>query len=255
MVAPLPDIQKEIAKLNTKAHELRLEFAAAYQTYLAALSQSVQPQLVQVCFQLCTERHAEQFLALSLTQRQTLQQDIQKLGHNLGEGIIQQGKISLPSDPPLEVTPESLLTTIKDLEESVSTRLQETSLELNQLLERNNIVKIKSLETLFEIATKAEKAGRSITNPPLLVKAIMDVKEEEEASPIQPLTAIYLQVADLEFADAKLLGARQPIRQLRQSLDRLQKKYAQKLEEEVMAEASAAWRACWYSYVPDNNAS
>lgn len=250
MVAPLPDIQRELTKLKHDASELRQQFVQTYQSYLSVLSQSVQPQLIQVCFQLCTERHAQQFLELSLTQRQTLQQEIQKLGTLLGAGLIQQGHDSLQT--PDSETPQTLYDSVQALEDQVAKRLRNASLDLNQLLEKYNILKIKSLGTLFEIAEKAEKAGRSITNPPLLVKAIIDAKEDENAPPVQPLTAIYLQVADLEFADAKLLGARQPLRQLRQTLDRLQKQYSQKLEEEIMAKASDAWRASWYIYEPDH---
>ncbi len=251
MVAPLPDIQKELSRLNDEAVTLRQELMAAYQRYLSVLSESVQTQLIQVCFGLCTERHAQQFLALSLTQRQTLQQDIQKLGLKLGETIIQAGQNSFVRDEGFQETPSTLYELVNDLEDTIGDRLRETSLAINRLLEDYHILKIKSLETLFEIAAKAERSGRSITNPPLLVKAIVDLKEEEEESSVQPLTAIYLQVGDLEFADAKLLGARQSIRQLRQTLNRLQKNHSQKLEEEIMAEASAAWRASWYTYSSD----
>ncbi|MEM9136384.1 MAG: hypothetical protein AAGB01_03410 [Cyanobacteria bacterium P01_F01_bin.42] len=270
MVAPLPHIQNELAKLQANADKLHQEFAQAYRSYLSTLSKSVQPQLVQVCFMLCTERHASEFLKLSLTQRQSLQQDIQKIGFQLGQNLIELGNnhfsvvsitesdaetsAEFSAEPAVQQTPEELLTDVQKLETAISDALVAASLEVNRTLEKYKILQIKSLEALFEIAAKANKAGRSITNPPLLVKAIIDTKvetkDEEKKSSPQPLTAIYLHLADLEFADAALLGDRQPLRQLNQSLDRLQKRYSQKLEEQVMAEASAAWRASWYSYTP-----
>lgn len=253
MVAPLSDIQNQLSQLTTDVLQLRQQLVSTYQSYLLALSESVQSQLVLLCFGLCTERHAEQFLSLSLTQRQTLQQDIQKLGIELGQALIQQGKESLPATPGLEEDPITVFEAVGQLERKLSTTLQSSSLAVNRLLEHHNILKIKSLDALFEIVAKAEKAGRSITNPPLLVKAIIDAKDDnEDEKSVQPLTAIYLQLADLEFADPKLLGARQPLRQLTKKLNMLQKSYSQKLEEETMAEASAAWRASWYNYNSEN---
>ena len=248
MVAPLPDIQKELRSQQEKGLELRKSIVEAYRAYLPVLGQSLQSQMVLVCFNLCTERHAKQFLKLSLTQRQTLQQDLQKLGIELIKKISEQSESLLPTDAPSNETPISLLEAIESLEKEISSSLRTTSLAINRLLEHHDILKIKSLDTLFEIAAKAEEAGRAITNPPLLLKAIVDMKEEENEEPVQPLTAIYLHVSDLEFADAKLLGARQALRQLMQKLQSLQKRYSQKVEEETMAEAIAAWRASWYTY-------
>ena len=249
MVAPLSDIRKQLSKLTTHALALRAEFASAYQNYLLVLSESVQSQLVLVCFGLCTERHAQQFLALSLTQRQTLQQDLQKLGMELGTELMQQGEKYFSDGSESEQTPITIHQAIGNLETALSETLRKSSLAINRLLEHHNILKIKSLDALFEIVAKADTAGRSITNPPLLVKAIIDAKEDQDdETQVQPLTAVYLQISDLEFADAKLLSARQPIRQLMQQLNTLQKNYTSKQTEETMAEASEAWRACWYTY-------
>ena len=252
MVASLADIQTQLSRLTADVLKLRQELVSAYQNYLLVLSESVQSQLVLVCFGLCTERHAQQFLSLSLTQRQIFQQDLQKLGHRLGQELIQQGEKSLPPTPPTETTPITVYEAIANLETGLTDLLRHQSLQVNRLLESHNILKIKSLDALFEIVAKAEQSGRSITNPPLLVKAIIDAKDDDD-SQVQPLTAIYLQIADLEFADPKLLGARQPIRQLMQNLNAQQKKYSHKLEERTMAEASAAWRASWYSYNSEND--
>lgn len=249
MVAPLSEIQKQLSTLTADVLKLRQKLVSAYQNYLLVLSESVQSQLVLVCFGLCTERHAKEFLQLSLTQRQTLQQDIQKLSLELGQALIKEGAQCLPPTPTAEENPLTVYEAVVHLESRLSDTLRSQSLTVNRLLEQHNILIIKSLDALFEIVTKAEQVGRSITNPPLLVKAIIDAKDDDDDNEInQPLTAIYLQIADLEFADAKLLSARQPIRQLMQKLNALQKSYTQKLEEHTMAEASAAWRASWYSY-------
>lgn len=253
MVAPLSDIQKQLSTLTAEALNLRQQLVSAYKSYLVVLSESVQTQLVQICFELCTERHAQEFLSLSLTQRQTLQQDIQKLGLEIGQTLIQHGEKSLPETPPAETNPITIYEVVGQLENQVSECLHNNSHAVNRLLEHHNILKIKSLDALFELVAKAEKSGRSITNPPLQVKAIIDAKDDnDDEHPIQPLTAIYLQKADLEFADAKLLNARHPIRTLLQQLSTLHKRYEQKLEEETIAEASAAWRASWYGYNSEN---
>ncbi|NJN23889.1 MAG: hypothetical protein HC810_05190 [Acaryochloridaceae cyanobacterium RL_2_7] len=121
--------------------------------------------MVLVCFNLCTERHAKQFLNLSLTQRQTLQQDLQKLGVELLKEIDIQSNQLLPLEAPSHETPVSLLESIVAFEKSISTSLRTTSLAINRLLEHHGILKIKSLDTLFEIAGKAEESGSSHYKP------------------------------------------------------------------------------------------
>lgn len=248
MVASIEQIQRDLATLRTKASHLATQFADAYQTYLQVLGKSVQKQMVLACFSLCTERHAREFLSLTLTQRQTLQQDLQKLGVELQRSLLALVGPDhyFQSNPSID--PPDLFETVIGLESSIVEALRTTSFQINKLLEQNKILHIKSLDALFEIAAKAEEAGRSITNPPLLLKAIVDIKEEDEKN--HPLTAIYLQLGDLEFADPNLQGARHGIRQLRQQLDRLDHAFDQKIDEADVAEAIAAWRASWFVYEP-----
>jgi hypothetical protein len=59
--------------------------------------------------------------------------------------------------------------------------------------------------------------------------------------------AIYLQLGDLEFTDPELMSKRQRLRPLLQKLAQVQQTYAQKQEEQLTAEAIAAWKATWVS--------
>ncbi len=252
MVASLEQIQQDLSRLRQKSTQLATKLSEAYNSYLEILGESVQKQIVLACFNLCTERHAQAFLSLSLTERQRLQQDIQKLGVELDQSLRDLlGDEHCLRTHPDEIDPPDLLEAVTGIEARMGELLRSTSLEINRLLEQQNILQIKSLDTLFEIATKAEEAGRSITNPPLFLKAIIDMKEEESAHH-HPLTAIYLQVGDLEFADPIVQGARHTLRQLTQQLFQLEKAYDEKLEEADVAEAIAAWRAAWFPY-PSNS--
>ncbi|MCM1981814.1 hypothetical protein [Lyngbya confervoides] len=240
-------LQKELAQLNQKAASLYQELVEHYGKYVKQLGTSAQKFMVQTCFELCTERHPQEFLKLPLSQRQTLQQDLQRLGLRLMENLQEAFQSTLEQNPPEGDPPSEIMDHLFRFERSLAQILRETSYRVNRLLEQHGILAIKSLEALFEIAAKAEEAGRSITNPPFLLKAIVDMKEDEE-EPVRPLTALYLQIGDLEFADSVLLEARRPIRQLWQRLTQLEQTYQQKLGKLTIAQAAAAWRASWFPY-------
>lgn len=79
MAGTVEQIQQEIAAIEqviaTTAEELRV----LYDRYLTSLGQSVRQQLIQAGFYLCTQGYPEQFLRLTLGQRQQLQQHLRQL--------------------------------------------------------------------------------------------------------------------------------------------------------------------------------
>jgi hypothetical protein len=243
MVASLTQLQQALSQLRQRGGTLAQRLAIAYGAYLEVLAQSAPQQIIQVCFNLCTERQPAEFLALTVPQRQALQQGIQRRCADCRTKILQAKEALIPWSTVASLDPTKCWEEFMDLEEGLTGTLRETSFAMNQLLEEHRIIVTKSLETLFEIAAKAEESGRSITNPPLLLKAIVDTQEDSDH---HPLTALYVQMGDLEFLDPKLMAARQTVRDVLQDLSQLVMNYEQKRDEYQVAEAIAAWRNSWF---------
>lgn len=66
--------------LSQQAQGLAQQFSAVYGNYLAALAATVQEQLIQASYQLCTQIYPEQFVALEEAQQRSLQQHLCQLG-------------------------------------------------------------------------------------------------------------------------------------------------------------------------------
>jgi hypothetical protein len=184
---------------------------------------------------------------LSLNQQQTLQQELQHLGQDLQErlkAVLQPLNTFVTTEG---VEPEQLITLLQDLEQAILEVLRQISQQANQLLQDHQVLEIKSMDLLFEIASKAAEHGRPITSTPHLIKALVEDEEElSSTSSGDPVVAIFLQLSDLEFTDADVMSGRHQLRQLWQKLKSLRESFHQKQREKTIAEATAAWRASWF---------
>ena len=79
----ISQIQQELAAIEEKVIELGEELQTLYDRYLDCLSDSAQKQLILAGYQLCTQIYPEVFVAMSLTQRQKLQQSLRQLGKEI----------------------------------------------------------------------------------------------------------------------------------------------------------------------------
>jgi hypothetical protein len=249
MGSTLEQLRQEMGNIRKKTAEVGKELRQLLTEYTSVLGRSVSKQLVLSGFHLCTQIYPETFLSLSVSERESLQQSIKQLGSQLAVSLseIQQPLQSMESD--MEVDPTVLLELWETTETSMVDALREGSRQINQQLQDCGIMTIKSLDKLLNMAAQAQDSGRSVTNPPHLLKALVDPKEllqkELLQDELEPVVAIYLQLSDLEFTDPELMSWRQKLRPLRQKLTQLQQTYTQKQEEQLTAEAIAAWRASW----------
>lgn len=79
----ISQIQQELAAIEEKVIELGEELQTLYDRYIDCLSDSAQKQLILAGYQLCTQIYPEAFVAMSLTQRQKLQQSLRQLGKEI----------------------------------------------------------------------------------------------------------------------------------------------------------------------------
>jgi hypothetical protein len=249
MVATLEQLRQETAKLRKTTTEIGLELRQELVAYFGVLGRSIQKQLVLSSFNLCTQVYPEAFLELSVGARELLQQRIRQLGEEVAASLVEIQRPFQEMDFAAEVNPVLLLEAWETLEEGLMTLLQKTSRQINHQLQDAQIMKIKALDKLLTTAAKAEASGRSVTNPPHLLKALVDPEEDGEDG-LDPVIAIYLQLGDLEFTDPELMSKRQRLRPLLQKLSQVQQTYTQKQEEQLTAEAIAAWKATWITEDP-----
>lgn len=108
MTGVLEQIDREIVALERATDHLSNTLEDLYARYLEALGQSVQQQQMMATYHLCTQTYPDRFLALSFSQRQTLQEALRKLGRQ-AQAELQQQLSCLRERPPALDAQEKLL--------------------------------------------------------------------------------------------------------------------------------------------------
>lgn len=88
MARAIEQIERDIAALQEAIGAIATELHSAYASYLTHAGQALQKQLILASYHLCTQGYPENFLSLSLNQRQQLQQAIRKLGQQAAEQLL-----------------------------------------------------------------------------------------------------------------------------------------------------------------------
>ncbi|MEH2024373.1 hypothetical protein [Nostoc sp.] len=88
MARAIERIERDIATLEEAIRAIAVELQSAYASYLNTLGLAVRKQLILASYHLCTQGYPENFLHLSLNQRQQLQQAIRKLGQLAAEQLL-----------------------------------------------------------------------------------------------------------------------------------------------------------------------
>lgn len=273
MARAIEQIERDIATISVSVGAIAAELASAYTNYLTTLGQATRAQLILASYQICTQRYPKQFLSLSVSQRQKLQQAIRKLSKNAAEQLINQlkSKVDVESaldsleenqeskttenyelqitnyDPTCFSNPIELLVWQQTQESSIAYTLKTLSLETNLLLQQAGILPQKLPSPLLEAATTAPESTHAAEAPNLmnLVIETENSSDSEESSMMQ-LVAIQLRLSEIEFADANLRAARNQIRSLESRINLLVREYQKKQRERIIAEAEAAWRSGWF---------
>ncbi|BAZ69650.1 hypothetical protein NIES4106_44230 [Fischerella sp. NIES-4106] len=103
MARPIERIERDLAALEEAIAAIAKELQSTYTSYLNTLGQAVQQQLILATYHLCTQGYSENFLKLSLNQRQNLQQSIRKLSKQSTEQLLalvngEEEKLQQPQD-------------------------------------------------------------------------------------------------------------------------------------------------------------
>ncbi|MGV0103696.1 hypothetical protein [Nostoc sp. DSM 114167] len=285
MARAIERIEQDIAALQEAIRAIAIELQSAYASYLNTLGLAVRKQLILASYHLCTQGYPENFLHLSLNQRQQLQQAIRKLGELAAEQLLiyltseESGENEVDEmdegdemhEVDEEVTPSSsslfldtsnsqyLTANTSDpielakwqqkLEEVAQDILKKLSHDANLLLQKAGVLPKKLPEPILAAAAAASEASAEVMpGPPNLLNLVIEIENEQQSedSGLTQIMAINLRLGEIEFADVTLSSDRKRIRSILVQLNKLGREYKKRYKEKAIAEAEAAWRASWF---------
>jgi hypothetical protein len=97
MVRTVERIDRELAELDQAIAQLGDEFYSTFQTYFQACGQAMRQQFILAAHHICTQIYPQPFLQLSVSQRQTLQQELLRLVKTIQVDFYTN--LSHPNDP------------------------------------------------------------------------------------------------------------------------------------------------------------
>jgi hypothetical protein len=184
MVSALEQIERDMEKLNQAIAALAQEFYRTYENYLNALGQAVRQQLILASYHVCTRGYPQQFLALSLTQQQQLQQELRQLA--------KQAPIDLAADlEPIQPVDFAKTEISESMARSLAAQLAEMATELRgQNLERF-VEKLEAADRRDELNDESEfeEEEESDLEEETQSELFAAILRQEEPEPLPPFDA------------------------------------------------------------------
>ncbi|MEH1938202.1 MAG: hypothetical protein V7L14_31750 [Nostoc sp.] len=221
MARAIERIERDIVALKEAIRAIAVELQSAYASYLNTLGLAVRKQLILASYHLCTQGYSENFLHLSLNQRQQLQQAIRKLGQLASEqlltcikseevggderdetneedqqdeqdgqdgGVTSSSPVILGTSTPEPLTadtsnPIELAKWQQNLEEVMQEILKKLSHDANLLLQKAGILPKKLPEPILAAAAAAasEASGEVMPGPPNLLNLVIEIENEQQS--------------------------------------------------------------------------
>ncbi|MBD2526943.1 hypothetical protein [Nostoc sp. FACHB-133] len=221
MARAIERIERDIAALKEAIRAIAVELQTAYASYLNTLGLAVRKQLILASYHLCTQGYPENFLHLSLNQRQQLQQAIRKLGQVAAEQLltsIKSQEVGLDKEDEededeendeededeenKEVTSSELLDTSnsqsltadtsnpielvkwqQNLEEVTQDILKKLSHDANVLIQKSGVLPKKLPEPILAAAAAAasEASAEVMPGPPNLLNLVIEIENEQQS--------------------------------------------------------------------------
>ncbi|MEH1804090.1 hypothetical protein [Nostoc sp.] len=221
MARAIERIEQDIAALQEAIRAIATELQSAYASYLNSLGLAVRKQLILASYHLCTQGYPENFLHLSLNQRQQLQQAIRKLGQLAAEQLLiyltseesaedevdeedEIDEVDEVDEVDEEVTPSSsslflntsnsqyLTANTSDpielakwqqkLEEVAQEILKKLSHDANLLLQKAGVLPKKLPEPILAAAAAASEASAEVMpGPPNLLNLVIEIENEQQS--------------------------------------------------------------------------
>ena len=275
MARAIERIEKDIIALKEATRAIAQQLNLAYARYINTLGLALQKQLILASYYLCTQGYPDEFLNLSLKQRQKLQQGIRQLSQQAAQELISyihppevtQTEVILETEEedeqeekeeqeenqqqPQALDPSNPIELVEwqqDVEEGIEETLKKVSQRANILIQKIGVLPKKLPEPILAAATAAsESSSDMMPSLPNILNLVIEISDQEDAEDsITQIMAIHLRLGEIEFADVTLLTERKGIRNILMQLSKLGREYQKRQKELKIAEAEAAWRASWF---------
>lgn len=269
MAGSIERIARDMTALEEATRAIATALHTAYAGYLDALGQAIRQQLALASYHLCTQGYPKEFLQLSFSQRQQLQQSLREIAANakarllaqiesptsssaaayaeLNEEITEEEVVKETIDPE-NPQPEELVEWVEKMETAVATILQSVSRDSNRRLQQAEILPKKLPEPVLEAAAKVEASAETVPGPPNLLNLVIESEDNDDlqSSSVTHIYAIHLRLSEVELASPSVMAYRHQIRHLVAQLRGIEREYQNKQRDRAVAEAELAWRASWF---------
>ena len=223
MIKPIQQIERELENIESAVLETATEFQDRYRDYLDLLSKSVKQQLILASYQICTQFYPQSFLALSLSNKQNLQQTLRQIGIEIQPqllSIIEQQELE-PEPNELNLMAELIKNLPKAKLKSKSSREKENSSNLP--ISEESASEEESPEIDLELI-KAELANVDIANIELIaIDASEELERDEGEAEKEKEKKATNEPIELKNPEHLLLWYKQIERKIKQNLDRTSK--------------------------------
>lgn len=239
MTRMIQQIKKDIDKITDKVIVISEEIYQAYKDYLNLLTEIVAKQFILAAYQVCTQIYPENFLKLSFSQRENLQQKLKKISQ---ENLTKLLEDLLPEENTLMINnPIQLGEWLDNLENSLILKLEELSKLGNNSLQKVGIISEDIPGKIIEMAIEAEENMPRINSPANLLNIVT-----EKENNLSQITVIKLSLGEIEFSETNLTNQRNKIRGIKQEIKQLEQKHQRLTRELAIAEAETVWRSSWH---------
>ncbi|CAO5011323.1 hypothetical protein [Microcystis aeruginosa] len=212
MTGRLNKLQQDLKNIETEVANLAERMREKYRIYLDLLGESLYKQAIGAVYYICTRYYGGEFLALSHSNRQKLQEEIKTLGQEakaslqqLGEQSFDRGIFSgvgLPKSPAETVNtpdfwklflnkpenlaatgeinnPDILLHCCRVLEKNCIEILNHLSKQINQQLQKAYILPPHLPSQIIDMAIEAGEEGQSLGGGNNMLNILVEAKNPE----------------------------------------------------------------------------
>ncbi|AOC50863.1 hypothetical protein amyaer_0110 [Microcystis aeruginosa NIES-2481] len=212
MTGRLNKLQQDLKNIETEVANLAERMREKYRIYLDLLGESLYKQAIGAVYYICTRYYGGEFLALSHSNRQKLQEEIKTLGQEakaslqqLGEQSFDRGAFSgvgLPKSPAETVNtpdfwklflnkpenlaatgeinnPDILLHCCRVLEKNCIEILNHLSKQINQQLQKAYILPPHLPSQILDMAIEAGEEGQSLGGGNNMLNILVEAKNPE----------------------------------------------------------------------------
>ncbi len=197
------------------------------------------------------ESELESELDLEIIKTELAELEISQL-----KAAIENNSTANPSDSQTKEidfkNPEHLVSWHRQVEKAIKKALDNTSKEVNKLLQESGIIPNRLPAKIMEVAMRAEETSsrinnRKVKNIPNILNIVIETDKDKKSSSssIAQINLLRLRLLEIEFADPLLSAKRNQIRIMVNKIKELKYQYRAKKQEYTVAEAEAAWRSSW----------